>query len=65
MLSALVANPSVQMVTHAANWRQVNMAVVLFLKLFAVVMGSIAALMDTPVMFQMGRVAEEANLYQC
>ena len=55
---------SVQVTPHAANCLQVSGVVVHFPKLFAVVMESIAAQTDIPVMLE--RVQKATRLqYQC
>ena len=61
-----MVNQSVQMTPHAANCLQVSGVVVHFPKLFAVVMESIAAQTDIPVMLQKERVQKATRLqYQC
>ena len=60
MLFALMVNLSVRMATHAVNLLQGSMAAVLFLKLSAAVMESIAVQMVTPVILQLELVTKEA-----
>jgi len=60
-----MASLNAQMVTHAVNFLQDSGVAALYQTQFAVVMESIAAQMDTPVMFQLERVVKEVNLYQC
>ena len=61
-----MVNQSVQITPHAANCLQVSGVVVHFPKLFAVVMESIAAQTDIPVMLKLGVVPKETRLqYQC
>ena len=62
MLFALMGNLSVRMATHAVNLLQGSMAAVLFLKLSAAVMESIAVQMVTPVILQLELVTKEARL---
>ena len=59
MLFALMVHLSVQMAAHAVNLLQANMAAVLFLKLSAAVMESIAVQMVTPVIRQPELVTKE------
>jgi len=61
MLFVLMASLNAQMVTHAVNFLQGNGVVVHFETRFAVVMESIAAQMDTLVMFQPEHVVKEVN----
>ena len=61
-----MVNQSVQMATHVANCLQASGVVVHFPKLFAVVMESIVAQTDIPVMLQKERVQKATRLqYQC
>ena len=60
-----MASLNAQMVTHAVNFLQDSGVAALYQTQFAVVMESIAAQMDTPVMFQLERVVKEVNSYQC
>ena len=64
MLFALMVYLSAQMATHAVNLLQGSMAAVLFLKLSAAVMESIAARMDTPVIRQQELATKELKLCQ-
>ena len=57
-----MVNQSVQMTPHAANCLQVSGVVVHFPKLFAVVMESIAAQTDIPVMLQKELARKETRL---
>ena len=57
-----MVNQSVQMATHVANCLQASGVVVHFPKLFAVVMESIAAQTDIPVMLKLGVVPRETRL---
>ena len=65
MLFAPMVSLSAQMVTHAANSPLVVGVVVLFQKLSAAVMKSIAVQMDTPVIPQLELVTKELLLCQC
>jgi len=65
MLFVLMASLSAQMVTHVVNLLLVSMAAVHFQMLFVVVMESIAAQMDTRVMFQLERVVKESRQPEC
>ena len=56
-----MVNHSVQMATHVANCLQASGVVVLYQKLFAVAMESIAAQTDTPVMLKLELVIKEAR----
>ena len=56
-----MVNHSVQMATHVANCLQASGVVVLYQKLFAVAMESIAAQTDTPVMLKLEPVIKEAR----
>ena len=57
-----MVNQSAQMATHVANCLQASGVVVHFPKLFAVVMESIAAQTDIPVMLKLGVVPRETRL---
>ena len=59
-----MASLSAQMGIPAVNFHQDSGVVVLYQKLFAVVMECIAAQMDTLVMFQREPVAKEEHLCQ-
>ena len=65
MLFALMANLSVLMITHVANFPLVHMAVVHFCMLFVAVMKSIAVLRGTPAMFQLGLAIKGAKVQVC
>ena len=56
-----MVNQSVQMATHVANCLQASGVVVLFQKLYAVVMVCIAAQTDIPVMLQKEGVLKETR----
>ena len=56
-----MVNHSVQMATHVANCLQASGVVVLYQKLFAVAMVSIAAQTDIPVMLKLELVIKEAR----
>ena len=56
-----MVNQSVQMGAHVANCLQASGVVVLYQKLFAVVMESIAAQTDIPVMLKLELVIKEAR----
>ena len=56
-----MVNQSVQMAAHVANCLQASGVVVLYQKLFAVAMESIAAQTDIPVMLQKERVLKETR----
>ena len=56
-----MANQSAQMTAHAVNYPQVSGVVVLYQKLFAVAMESIAAQTDIPVMLKLELVIKEAR----
>ena len=56
-----MVNQSVQMATHVANCLQASGVVVLYQKLFAVAMESIAAQTDIPVMLKLELVIKEAR----
>ena len=61
-----MVNHSAQMTTHVVNYLQASGVVVLFQKLYAVVMGCIAAQTDIPVMLKLGVVPRETRLqYHC
>ena len=61
-----MVNQSAQMGAHVANCLQASGVVVLFQKLYAVVMECIAAQTDIPVMLKLGVVPRETRLqYQC
>ena len=56
-----MVNQSVQMAAHVANYSRACGVVVLYQKLFAVVMESIAAQTDIPVMLKLELVIKEAR----
>ena len=56
-----MVNQSVQMAAHVANYSRASGVVVLYQKLFAVAMESIAAQTDTPVMLKLELVIKEAR----
>ena len=56
-----MVNRSVQMAVHVANYSRASGVVVLYQKLFAVAMESIAAQTDTPVMLKLELVIKEAR----
>ena len=56
-----MVNQSVQMAAHVANCLQASGVVVLYQKLFAVAMESIAAQTDIPVMLKLELVIKEAR----
>ena len=56
-----MVNQSAQMAAHVANCLQASGVVVLYQKLFAVAMESIAAQTDIPVMLKLELVIKEAR----
>ena len=56
-----MVNQSVQMAAHVANYCRASGVVVLYQKLFAVAMESIAAQTDIPVMLKQELVIKEAR----
>jgi len=57
-----MVNHSVQMAAHVANYSRASGVVVLYQKLFAVVMECIAVQTDIPVMLKKERAPKETQL---